>query len=877
MQRLLSSNKPNFNSPDAKPSDTDFLSNVRRSGKLGMGSGKLRLHAKKPPRLLSNFLNFNSDPPPVLRRRRTSFRDTKPFYSKNVPPTTKPPTQQQYAQQQQQQPFLAKRKLRLHSPSVPFVSETQQKVFRKRANNCCIPTPTTMNQGDKECTHVAGFQKRRLSDLLPYNSTRNKIVQVEKKRTVSDLSSQVSFAAINSRDATVGTTEHSKHRLSGLSSPTTHLTPIPTFDETASTNSSSSNVHCNNNNSTSTTATTDDDDGDDSNDSNVPPTRNTANSSPSPPTPLSTKNPDQFIPKHKPDDLPPCVSLLTETAEDLLAATALIPEVQTTREIRRALRRTNLTSNSHMCTSTATTKTPTIRKNNVSISGAAPDMSTMSGQQPMDTVTVQETTVKHVTRVMEKRSRQIRSQITSSNLPQPASISVSPHNTMQSLSSSVIDTQNNAANNTVHDATKLTTPVYDSGITTTTHMPDYPNTSVDHPRIIEKPPKHSRSSTIVAKLPSFKLKLGKRSNRTNILSRSIDVPTTVIHQSPLNFEAQLHQTKDFMRTAVVDTDDHIASCEQGIRVKDTKMNRFIERELTHEQIVAMLDEASNVESLVKLLRLQSESLAVTSGALKKLAKIVGDAETKEAIWLCGGIDAIIMTMGRYADVGRVQVDGAEILAKSVSAHTENKNALVSDFGLDAVISGMRGFPCDGQVQAWSCRALHNVAIGNCKFKELIGKKGGVSAAIEALASHGVGGEVVQESATLLHTLVCGVAKNVERLSNSRNWAAVLLDVLGANANSMQDNVQSKLLDILAQGSKVHLMGVGDGALTAALSAMSRNVERKEVLSVGAAAARALVEDRASGMDKALSPTGAVASLLDMLQCSVATVSGLKAT
>ena len=616
------------------------------------------------------------------------------------------------------------------------------------------------------------------------------------KRTVSDLSSQVSLAFI-SRDATAGTAEHSKRRLSDLSTPTTtHLT---------------SNL---------------DSDG-------VPRTRLLANPSSSSLSSahLSTKNPDESIPKRTPSDLPPCVSFLTESAEDLLAATALIPEVQPTREIRRALGRGNLP----------------IPKQNV----ATADMSFVSGQPMADTVTVQETTVKHVTRVMERGSK-----------PSSPTTSV-PHTQTQSPFTTESQIESNQIVNVIEDM-RRPTPCDESGIPTCIHIPDCPG-SPDPAflRVTDEKSARQPKCAIAAKLPNLKLKLGKRAGRVTILARSFE--------STPKLDSQLQETRE-LNLPPDQTDVELQN-----KLKEAKMKQPVVLEPTNEQVMTMLEKATTVETLVNLLRQHGENLAVTGGSLKKLAKIVSDAETREGIWLCGGVDAIIMAMGRHADVGRVQVEGAKVLANAVSGHDYNKRALVNDFGLDAVISGMRGFPRDVEVQIWSCQALNNVAVSNNDYKEVVGKKGGVSAAIEALALHRVGSEVVEGSATLLHTLVFGVPCNVERLSNSSEWAGVLLDVLAENGDSMAIEIQSKLLEVIVEGARVHLMSVGDGALTAALSAMSRNVHQKEVFSTGTTAARALVKDGVSGMDKALSAAGAVASLMDMLQCSVATVSRLKAT
>lgn len=84
---------------------------------------------------------------------------------------------------------------------------------------------------------------------------------------------------------------------------------------------------------------------------------------------------------------------------------------------------------------------------------------------------------------------------------------------------------------------------------------------------------------------------------------------------------------------------------------------------------------------------------------------------------------------------------------------------------------------------------------------------------------------------------------MNRFPNSKDLAAVLLDILGTNANSMSNEVQTKLFDVQGERGKVHLMSVGDGAITVTLFARSRKVHRKDVLSSGAVAAKALVQGK----------------------------------
>ncbi len=283
-----------------------------------------------------------------------------------------------------------------------------------------------------------------------------------------------------------------------------------------------------------------------------------------------------------------------------------------------------------------------------------------------------------------------------------------------------------------------------------------------------------------------------------------------------------------------------------------------------------LEKGRAVEQLVDALRKNGETVSIIENSLKALAKIMGVHQNREAIGNCGGLEAVIAAMGRHADVAAVQADGAKLLALAVWTHAANKEALVSGFGVDAIVTAMRGFTHEAEVQTRACQALHNVADSDAKYKEIAGLKGGVNAAIEALAAHTVHPEVVERASMALRTLVCGVPANVERLSNSSEWATVLLAVLGAH--SMDEAVQTCLLAVLAEAARGHPKKIPQlisaGALGAALTAMRRNVHRREVLLAGAGAARALLETGAKEADAALRAAGGVATLIDMLHCSV---------
>ena len=277
-----------------------------------------------------------------------------------------------------------------------------------------------------------------------------------------------------------------------------------------------------------------------------------------------------------------------------------------------------------------------------------------------------------------------------------------------------------------------------------------------------------------------------------------------------------------------------------------------------------------VEQLVEALRKKSETVSVVESSLKALARIMGVHQNREAIGKCGGLDAIIAAMGRHADVAAVQSDGARLLALAVWTHPANKEMLVSGFGLDAIVTAMRGFTHDSEVQSRACQALHNVADSDEKYKEIAGLKGGVNAAIEALSAHTVNPEVVERAAMALRTLVVNVPANVERLSNSSEWATVLLAVLGAH--SMDEAVQTCLLSVLAEAARAHPEKVPQlikaGALGAALTAMRRNVYRRDVMLAGAGAAKALLKAGTKEAESALRAAGGVATLIDMLHCSV---------
>lgn len=294
--------------------------------------------------------------------------------------------------------------------------------------------------------------------------------------------------------------------------------------------------------------------------------------------------------------------------------------------------------------------------------------------------------------------------------------------------------------------------------------------------------------------------------------------------------------------------------------------------LCHEDAAMQLafGEAGAVDAVVSALRTHEESLWVIELGLRALSALTWATRNRDAIGLCGGLDVVIATMGRHADMCTVQADGATLLANSAYGHERNKALLGSGFGLDAVVTAMRGFTRDATVQNHGCLALRNVTWALEQNKEIAGVKGAVNAVIDALDAHVSDIAVVEQAAAALSIMVDGVGANVRRMLNSSEWASVIIGTLDAHVGV--ESAQVNLLKVLACVARVcpdqvPLM-VAAGALDTALTAMRRNVTRRAVMLAGASAAKALLMSGIPEAEAALQSAGGVAALLDMLYCSV---------
>lgn len=294
--------------------------------------------------------------------------------------------------------------------------------------------------------------------------------------------------------------------------------------------------------------------------------------------------------------------------------------------------------------------------------------------------------------------------------------------------------------------------------------------------------------------------------------------------------------------------------------------------LCHEDTSMQLafGRAGAVEAVVDALRSHDESLWVIEFGLRALSALTWEPRNRDAIGSCGGLDVVIATMGRHADMCNIQADGATLLANSAFGHERNKALLANGFGLDAVVTAMRGFTHNATVQNHGCLALRNATWALERNKEIAGVKGSVNAVIDALDAHAADSAVVEQAAAALCIMVEGVPANVERMLNSSEWATVLLGALSAHAGV--ESVQVNLLKVLAAVARAHTDRVpaliAEGALDAALGAMRRNVTRRAVMLAGASAAKALLITGAPEAEAALQSAGGVTALLDMLYCSV---------
>lgn len=168
--------------------------------------------------------------------------------------------------------------------------------------------------------------------------------------------------------------------------------------------------------------------------------------------------------------------------------------------------------------------------------------------------------------------------------------------------------------------------------------------------------------------------------------------------------------------------------------------------------------------IINALKCHSEDPKVVDRALTALRSLTVDADCRQRIGECGGIEALVEAMQEHSLRVRIQTQACLALANLAFKCPPNKERFAECNGLAAVVAALSLHKTVEHVQAWGCFAVRNLTNGLSEKEHEIGVSvGAVEVLVNALDAWPKSSTVQEQSLIALTNIANGSPVAVARI------------------------------------------------------------------------------------------------------------------